>query len=383
MSDTDTENRLILNESQRTGIVKLPHCKLVVNYQSKGGTVTPPVDPDLGKRGKVSHTKPGPDDKPDGILRERMQHGPEAKEVIEFLSKKSTIRLREYKIVGGFASNSKELDRLAAELCRRIILAHDKVLVNFLLCAEPGSGKTYFVEQLVEEIKRDIPVEYVYANASGWRDDVSRGLDSYFTKIIVKHGSGRRIIACLDEVDTDFGGQQYLYSQLLVPMAGATFYLINGVEAKLQNLFCFHIASAAHSTKEFAEKVEGLPEESKAQDFLSRIGENRIDLPSVYEDGVERIVRALAILSHKLPKMNRVDAFVLLYIGLIRFKDCRRLEQLITGSLETFSRDLKYFKWQHLCLDDDKKYEFTKDFQIYYPDHYEKFIKEVVKVDVA
>jgi hypothetical protein len=51
MSDTDTENRLILDESQRAGTVGLPHCELVISYQSRGKTQNAEDEPSGPRHG--------------------------------------------------------------------------------------------------------------------------------------------------------------------------------------------------------------------------------------------------------------------------------------------------------------------------------------------
>lgn len=376
--NSGSENSLTLSESQRKGSVKLPHCELLINYEATPEVGMPPADPDLGKRTIESRERVvldvGSSRASSGVYAE-VQDSPDARGVIAFLQNSSIVRLRDYRIVGDFVSTSTKLRSLALGICERIAVSHGSAPTNFLLCAEPGAGKSYFVKQLAKEVGNTTEGQFVSAKASNWRHSET-GLDRYLKQILALLTNGRRVVAFLDEVDTVVEGH-YLYRRLLAPMTGEPFEL-NGDEVRLPALFWFYAASAACSTKDFGECVRELPPGSKGEDFLSRIREeDRIDLPSIGQNGLERIVRSLSILSSEVPDIDEVEANVLLYIGLTPYRTSRELTQLLTGSLDVLQKGRRLLRWRDLDLSEKTWLDFGKVFG----DHIIGLVGKVIRVE--
>jgi hypothetical protein len=192
---------------------------------------------------------------------------------------------------------------------------------NYLLLAEPGSGKSFFVKEFAKELTRVLgrqnEIVYLERNLS-----VYSSVDQAFTDIVMDLVAAllwrRPVVLFIDEVDTQLDGQN-IFQRLIAPMNGDPFHFLQKqLSFARQDLVVFYALSS---------RLEDITAARKWPDFLSRIPQrHQIRLPA-FASVVDRIYRAAGILPREPFGVTRVQAAALVYIGLYSWTSSRTFEQ--------------------------------------------------------
>jgi hypothetical protein len=230
---------------------------------------------------------------------------------------------------GDFISNDRNFYR-EVEANRDMLVRRLKARLskpdNYLLLADPGSGKSFFVKQFRSELERAMResqvayrIFYLERNLSAYRN-IEEGFTDIVMDLIVPMMSRLDILLFIDEVDTELEGA-HIFQRLIAPMNGDPFFFLQKqMSFEKQNLVVFF----ALSSKE--EKIE---EAKKWSDFRSRIPDaHRIHLPK-FDDPIDRIYRAVSQLQRGAFPVKHVQGSALLYIGLRAWRSSRELEQAL------------------------------------------------------
>jgi hypothetical protein len=242
-----------------------------------------------------------------------------------WLSAKSRISLFDLApSFGKFVSNDRQFYREATsrvEMLAKRIQARLSKPDNYLLLADPGSGKSFFVKQFTEQLKNRLNenVTFLERNLSAYS-----GIDLAFTDIVtdvlIALTAHQTVLLFIDEVDTQLD-ERHMFQRLIAPMNGDPFFLLQKqMSFAKQNLVVFFALSS---------KPEDMKGKQKWPDFLSRIPPaHQIRLPE-FKHPLDRIYRAVAMLPAGVFPVARVQATALLYIGLRPWTSVRELEQAL------------------------------------------------------
>ena len=230
---------------------------------------------------------------------------------------------------GEFVTNDRRFHREATALLEMLVLRLQKRLGKpdlYLLHADPGSGKSFFVGEFAAQLqkklhkkKSDKKVIFLKRNLSAYG-----GMDLAFHDIgidvLIALTTHETVLLFIDEVDTELDGRS-IFQRLIGPMNGDPFFFLEKqVSFAKQNLVVFFALSR---------KKDELKETMKFPDFLSRIpAAHQINLPK-FTDPIDRIYRAVATLPKVPFPVKRVQAAALLYIGLRAWTSVRELEQAL------------------------------------------------------
>jgi hypothetical protein len=228
---------------------------------------------------------------------------------------------------GNFVSNDRKFYRVVRDrlqmLCRRLEAQLSKP-DNYLLIAQPGSGKSFFVRQFKGELQSAVrkDITFLERNLSAY-DSVEGAFEDIITDVVYALTSHRPVFLFIDEVDTLLDGKSML-ERLIAPMNGDPFFF-RGKQMSIanQDIVVFFALSSS---------PEKMHERQKWTDFLSRIPQaHRISLPTL-ESPIDRVYKAIAMLPRGKFPAARVQAVALLYIGLKNWVSVRELEQAVDAA---------------------------------------------------
>lgn len=123
-------------------------------------------------------------------------------ELLEWLSKDAELDLSRFKVVGDFVVADRERHDALALVVNDLVVGFPMLDKPYpvLLCAPPGSGKTFFVDQVAARIGIDKAA--IIKESLATANDLSQQLRRHFVSIAINRGT---TIAFLDEVDTVVG----------------------------------------------------------------------------------------------------------------------------------------------------------------------------------
>jgi hypothetical protein len=245
-----------------------------------------------------------------------------------WLAAKSQISLQDLApAFGEFVSNYREFYRQASDLLSMVVRRLEAQLSkpdNYLLLADPGSGKSFFVKQFKTQLQSALGADaaYLERNLSAYTsiDEAFKDIALDVIVALLALDKNQTVLLFVDEVDSQLNGQS-MFQRLIAPMYGDPFFFLQKqVSFAKKNLVVFYALSGK------AEDIQNTP---KWPDFLSRIpSAHQITLPK-FESPVDRIYRAVAFLPKGAFKVTRVQAVALLYIGLQNCASVRELEQAL------------------------------------------------------
>lgn len=198
-----------------------------------------------------------------------------ADSAIELLDKISSIDLNEYTVVGGYRRYNSSVRAQLLDLCQRITTSlHEKSIgrQNYLICAAPGSGKTYLIQEIAKSISSKIKFVQI---------DLSKDSEDTVRSKLAPIGCGKDSYLCMiDEIDGRVNEQwpyDVIYKKLDVnddtTFQGTTVFVL--------------IGSSGGNPKRLINEI--MPR-YKAKDLIDRIPQNAkylIQIPSLdLEDGI-------------------------------------------------------------------------------------------------
>jgi hypothetical protein len=249
----------------------------------------------------------------------------DGQDVAGWLSEKSQISISDVSpTLGKFITNDRKFYREAMDRVRMLsdrLRNHLSKPDNYLLIADPGSGKSFFVKQFKKELETAFgqPMEFLERNMSAY-NNIEEAFSDIVIDVMISLMTRSSTLLFIDEVDTQLNGKN-MFQRLIAPMNGDPFFFSQKqVSFSKQNIVIFYALSV---------KTEEINKTQKWPDFLSRIPTaHQIILPK-FDSPFERIYRAISILPRGPSPVLRVEAAALLYIGLRSWASSRELEQAL------------------------------------------------------
>ncbi|MGE0279038.1 MAG: ABC transporter ATP-binding protein [Rhizobiaceae bacterium] len=211
---------------------------------------------------------------------------------------------------------------------------------NYLLIANPGAGKSFFVRQFRRELEKTVgEIEFLERNMSAY-SSVDQAFSDIVIDVMIALMAHRPTLLFIDEVDTELDGKN-MFHRLIAPMNGDPFFFAQKqISFSKQNLVIFYALSSG---------VDELKRTQKWPDFLSRIpSAHQITLPN-FDSALERIYRTISILPVGMYSCRRVEAAALLYIGLREWASSRELEQTLQLAKERITGDPRILRLKNMA----------------------------------
>jgi hypothetical protein len=194
---------------------------------------------------------------------------------------------------------------------------------NYLLVANPGAGKSFFVRQFKEELEKSVgQIAFLERNMSAY-SNIEEAFADIIIDVMMALVTHQPTLLFIDEVDTQLD-EKYMFHRLIAPMNDDKFlFSQKQISLSKQNLVIFYALSSS---------VDEIKRTQKWPDFLSRIpAAHHITLPK-FDSPLERIYRTVGILPRGMYPVRHVEAAALLYIGLREWTSSRELEQTLVDS---------------------------------------------------
>lgn len=257
-------------------------------------------------------------------------------EAAELLRDLDSLALARFRVAGGYMRYDPAVRNALADAKQRILAGVDRQTrkrENHLVWAAPGSGKTYFIEQLAESRAGQIP--YVELNLARLSEDEMRsGLESLV-------GDPQDARLCLiDEVDAK-ADAAWPY-ELLLPFLDAN------VQREAHIVFVMAGSSGA-TIEEMKSSIAG---RAKGRDLLSRIpAGNELVIPPM---GLgDQVIVAITQLCRAGAELGRevqgIEKIALYYVGLAEhLANPRQLTEFAVRTVERMPPAEQRIKYDHL-----------------------------------
>jgi pimeloyl-ACP methyl ester carboxylesterase len=258
-----------------------------------------------------------------------------ANEARAFVAKLDWVALSRYRVVGDYTRYDEPVRNTLKDVRHKIAGGFERPSrkrENYLVWAAPGSGKTYFVQQVAASLKQSI--RYQECNlAKCSREDLFKALDQL--------DAGNKSCLCLiDEVDAK-PDEAWPY-EVLFP------YLDASVDRSAQFVFVLS-GSSGYSLADMKKQMASRP---KGADLLTRIpAGNEYEIPPMNLG--DRVLIALSQLRQAGKEAGReiqaVEKLGLYYIALnSRLSNARQLHELAVRAVERLSGSDDRVKYDNL-----------------------------------
>ena len=281
----------------------------------------------------------------------------QAKELVSLLERTSEIELSKYRVVGSYTrfdeNTRNSLKDLKQKIVRGLQTSNVSKHENYLIWARPGSGKTFFVNQVTETLSRPRPeternqifsemnrrnVEYVQLNLAEVEESEARSILSTTEK------SDRPYLFFVDEVDSK-SDRSWPYVMLLPHLDSSK---------TIPRVFVL----AGSSGDSMAEMKSLIASRPKGADLISRIPEsNQFEIP--YMTLGDKILVTLASLRRAGRDTGRdvaeVEKLALYYVAKNEGLDsARQLREFALRCLERMPSEEDRLKFDHLFAPGDQ-----------------------------
>jgi hypothetical protein len=232
------------------------------------------------------------------------------------------IRKEDMFSIGGYVTNHREFYAKVIDIktdLEKKLAANLTKPENFVFRGDPGSGKSFLVEQLAAQLGLPRPVD---CNLSGY-PTIAQALSAIISRTEAALNSDGKALLFIDEADTSIGGIN-LFQGFIAAMNGEKF-VHNGAEStfKKKNLIIFFAMSSEE--KKWRADPNSAPQ--KWVDFTERVPASHwVEPPSINSSAGERVFRAIGLLNGMATQIKYADANALFYIGWNDWKSTRELE---------------------------------------------------------
>lgn len=259
----------------------------------------------------------------------------EQRGLFSMLDKRDSIVLSRFRVVGNYTRYDENARNLLKDLKQRIVAGLSSTTPkheNYLIWAPPGSGKTFFVKQVTDNLKHKADYREV---------NLAETDESKFRLTLSKLELSEKPLLCfVDEVDSRL--QESWPYEALLP------YL----DAKLgpgQRRVFILAGSSGIRLEDMKKTIASRP---KGNDLLSRVPhENEYEIPAMNLE--DRILVTIASLKQAGVELGReiveVEKLALYYIGLNqRLTDARQLRECVLRCIERMPPGEDRVKYDHL-----------------------------------
>lgn len=242
-------------------------------------------------------------------------------QVVDWIAQNEVFDFSSYKVIGDFLVGDTEARTQLRQYVETIRKASTSLKKPYpiLICAKPGSGKTFFVNQLVKEAGLNPETDLIKGNLSN-SVDIPTTLRQHF-KLITTNNKIK--YAFLDEIDT-IVNEDHAYRHLLEAMQGNKVDIGNGVNPAIPGLVWFFAASKAEDELSFTEYLRSI---TKGPDFMRRFKETGliVRIPGLI-NFKEAIVQVFANTVAVKPNLTHINSFVLYYFASKSWADAGELK---------------------------------------------------------
>lgn len=258
----------------------------------------------------------------------------ERNEALDLLDSLSQLQLDRYTVVGGYRRFDERTRNGLLDVYHRIQAAMEASEVtreNYLIWAPPGSGKTYFVQQVAENLPT---LEYKQINfAEVGREEVTAILQSL-------EDAEDPLLCFVDEVDAQ-ATEDWPYETLLP-------WLDINVERDNQVVFAL-AGSSGSSLKELQERMASRP---KGTDLLSRVPPgNEVVIPPI-SVGDRMLIAASHLISAYQgngQRLRGVEKLALYYVAVNpQLRNARQLREFAVQTIQRLPPGEDRVKYDHL-----------------------------------
>ncbi len=246
-----------------------------------------------------------------------------------------TLQLPKFRVVGNYVRFDDDVRNELKNMKQRIIEGLEPNAEgneNYLIWGPPGSGKSYFVNQIAESIGDSVC--YLELNLTKLTQD------QFCSSLAKLEKIGKRCICLVDEVDSESTGK-WAYATMLT-------HLLPSSPRKFR--ICFILAGSGGSNIEEMKKKISL--HNKGKDFLSRIptaNEYIIPLLGVGDNLLVGTSQLMATARKLHPEINAVEKLALFYIAVYpQFTSARQISELVSRSIRRIPTGEDRIKYDHL-----------------------------------
>jgi pimeloyl-ACP methyl ester carboxylesterase len=244
------------------------------------------------------------------------------------------LSLDRYTVVGGYRRFDERTRNALMDVCHRIQSSLEDsrgMRANYLIWAPPGSGKTYLVQQLADELPAVAFEQINFAEVG--REEAARALRT------LEHADGP-VLCLIDEVDAH-ATADWPYETLLPWL---------DINVERGNRVVFALAGSSGSNLE--ELKERMASRPKGPDLLSRVPQgNEVVIPPMSVGD-----RILVTVSHLLSaaeandrSLRGVEKLALYYVALSpRLRNARQLREFAVRAAHRLPRGENRVKYDHL-----------------------------------
>ena len=247
-----------------------------------------------------------------------------------WLRQLETLHLAEMSVVGNYVCADPETRGILQQCVDELHAKATQDLVKpypVLLCAAPGTGKTFFVEEFQRSVSGSNKL--IKANLSN-ASNIEECLNDHYIEILMSDSTVR--IAFLDEVDTPIKSET-AYRYLLQAMTGAKVVKRHRMsEESLPGVMWFFAASNAVNAESWRDTLKN---QVKGEDYLRRFYEagKVINLPSI-NSSEEKVVRAASIAKGRKTNLHSIENRAALYLATTRWQDSGELRGAVQNGVD-------------------------------------------------
>jgi len=260
---------------------------------------------------------------------------PVASEARSFIAALNSVSLSRYRIVGDYTRYEETILNTLKDVRQKIAAGFERPSrkrENYLIWAAPGSGKTYFVQQVAASLPQ--PINYQECNLA------KHSRQNFLSSLAKLDGENKPCLCLIDEIDAK-PGDAWPY-EVLLP------HLDANVEKGAQ--FAFVLSGSSGSS--LAEMKKQMASRPKGADLLTRIpAGNEYEIPPMNLG--DRVLVVLSQFRQAGKETGReiqtVEKLGLYYIALnSRLSNARQLRELAVRAIERLPTGEDRVKYDHL-----------------------------------
>ena len=260
---------------------------------------------------------------------------PVAREARSFIGRLDWVTLSRYRVVGDYTRYEETVRNMLKDVSRKIVAGLDRPSrkrANYLIWAAPGSGKTYFVQQVATSLPQAI--RYQECNLAECSHE------EFLATLSQLNAESKPCLCLIDEVDAK-PDEAWPYEVLLPSL--------DAITDRGARLVFVLAGSSGSSLVEMKKLIASRP---KGTDLLTRIPDgNEYDIPPMnLGDRVLVVLSQFRQAGRELGKeVKEVEKLGLYYVALnSRLANARQLRELAVRTIERLPTGEDRIKYDHL-----------------------------------